>query len=395
MTDQDTTVSGRRLLTRRNMLIGSGGAVVAAGLATAGVTLLSKPPPRARLVWRYQGGGRYRIGNDFAGAGPPRLALSGGRIFASDAFGSVVALRASDGTVLWQRAVTIASAPVVAGSAVYVSDAGGTVYALRAADGTQLWQARVNAPGDTADDNPPQLCAADGVVYAMRNSVFALRASDGHVLWTAPAGNDGYGPLAADAARVYVGDLLAGLHALSARDGSAAWLFHDRARGANPAPLTPVAAGPVVYAEDGTGSVYALRAGDGSEIWRYRGSLESNDSSFGSAHPSPAAGTVLITAVSHGILALRPKDGSLQWRAAPPGPLEPDVTSTSSPGLGAGLACVSYPETGARAVRISDGALLWDYAYSRFGINTPAVGPDGTVYLTNEFQPLTISALRG
>lgn len=249
MTDQDTTVSGRRLLTRRNMLIGSGGAVVAAGLATAGVTLLSKPPPRARLVWRYQGGGRYRIDNDFAGAGPPRLALSGGRIFASDAFGSVVALRASDGTVLWQRAVTIASAPVVAGSAVYVSDAGGTVYALRAADGTQLWQARVNAPGDTADDNPPQLCAAGGVVYAMRNSVFALRASDGHVLWTAPAGNDGYGPLAADAARVYVGDLLAGLHALSARDGSAAWLFHDRARGANPAPLTPVAAGPVVYAE--------------------------------------------------------------------------------------------------------------------------------------------------
>ena len=77
--------------------------------------------------------------------GPP--ALDNGIIYMTAADGSIFALRASDGTLLWHKkvpafAVTTATPPLIDNHIIYINlgQSGGTVFALQASNGNVLWQ---------------------------------------------------------------------------------------------------------------------------------------------------------------------------------------------------------------------------------------------------------------
>ncbi len=147
---------------------------------------------------------------------------------------SVYAIRASDGTLLWQYAMnngksSFASWLQVEQGIVYTSvvDAEGsdtgTISALQSSDGKVLWQ-------DTVDGSPSGALLSNGVIYAgagtsTSSALYALRAQDGTLVWSYPI------------------------------DGI---VFGD-----------PVLVDTTIYMGAGNGMVYALRANQGTLVWHY------------------------------------------------------------------------------------------------------------------------------
>jgi eukaryotic-like serine/threonine-protein kinase len=97
----------------------------------------------------------------------------------------ICALRASDGSLLWQQhlgADTEANnptVPVVTHDAIYIGANDGIINALHIDDGTPLWRFKTNG---TLLSSPTIM---DGVIYIGVNdgSVYALQASNGVLLW--------------------------------------------------------------------------------------------------------------------------------------------------------------------------------------------------------------------
>ena len=148
---------------------------------------------------------------------------------------SVYAIRASDGTVLWQHPMnnggdSFASWLQVAHGVVYTSVVAvangnntGIISALQSSNGAVIWQ-------DTINDSPAGVLLAGGVIYASAGAasggaVYALQARDGALLWSYPI------------------------------DGS---VFNE-----------PLLVGTTVYTGAGNGMMYALRAVNGILVWHY------------------------------------------------------------------------------------------------------------------------------
>jgi outer membrane protein assembly factor BamB len=149
---------------------------------------------------------------------------------------TVYAIRASDGTVLWQYAMnngrdSFAGWLKVENGVVYTSavvpgnsDNTGYISALQSTDGKVLWQ-------DKIDGSPSGALLTGGVIYASvdttnNSAVYALRAHDGTLIWGYPVNGT---------------------------------LFGD-----------PVLVNTTVYIGAGNGMVYALRADNGALVWHYR-----------------------------------------------------------------------------------------------------------------------------
>jgi outer membrane protein assembly factor BamB len=77
-------------------------------------------------------------------------AVSGGNVFVTTAFGTIVCLDESSGEVRWQASAehaSLNSSPVVVGNTVYVVDTAFGVSALSAADGSVLWSEKLALTG--------------------------------------------------------------------------------------------------------------------------------------------------------------------------------------------------------------------------------------------------------
>jgi outer membrane protein assembly factor BamB len=147
-----------------------------------------------------------------------------------------------------------------------------TLYAIRASDGTMLWQYPMNNGGNSFAG---WLKVADGVVYTSivipgnndnTGSIAALRSSDGKILWQDKITGSPSGVLLADGT-IYTGvdASSSAVYALRARDGVLLWgypvsgtLFGD-----------PVLFNTTVYFGAGNGMAYALRADNGAVVWHY------------------------------------------------------------------------------------------------------------------------------
>ena len=145
------------------------------------------------------------------------------------------AIRASDGTVLWQYPMnnggdSFAGWLQVENGVVYASandpESGGNTgyfYALQSSDGSVIWQDKVNG-------SPSGTLLSNGVIYATvddtsNGAVYAVRAGDGALLWSYPIGGT---------------------------------IFGD-----------PILVGTTIYIGAGNGMVYALRADNGAVVWHY------------------------------------------------------------------------------------------------------------------------------
>lgn len=215
------------------------------------------------------------------------LAIGPGVLYVGTQGGRLVALDQSTGRVIWRRSVRgeVKFRPFVAGDRLYVATtfAGGrmekdpagraTVYALRAADGSTVWEratanfalrepflldGRVFVGGAFASDVPTE----DGEGGWTR--VYALDAGSGEPKWTYESADGfvkslyAFGPAVA-----YVGyaDVMRGLDAASGRQS---WRYHTEnwTQGF-------LGAGDRIYFGSANGFVHALDAASGKGLWKY------------------------------------------------------------------------------------------------------------------------------
>jgi outer membrane protein assembly factor BamB len=269
--------------------------------------------------------------------------------------GTLYALRATDGSPLWQyKTGSYTNIPLVANGVVYTNSDGGTFAALRASDGHQLWKQTLDAnliqspllingvlyttttkillPSASRNASPLQGTTALGAllwntfqnVPAVQtipqkqglSSVYAIRASDGHVLWhfTMNNGKNSWASwLSVENGIVYAsaanaeGTIGTGdIYALQTSNGSLLW--HGTLQAS---PSSALLTNGVIYLStsnnSGYGAVYAVRARDGSLLWSYpiSGALF--------AAPVLAGNTIYVGATNGMVYALRADIGRIVW----------------------------------------------------------------------------------
>jgi len=259
--------------------------------------------------------------------------------------GNAYAFRVSDGTMLWkyQMAIDVNGYPqsaVVDNGVVYIASPmsytrftfpynpkkdvqnnNSTVYALRASDGSLLWQYEIDK-----DSSFLNLEIAEGVLYATSGSqknsngiIHALQLDKGSLLWNHQVYiNYRYflGQIEAIITEgvVYIASQgnPAILYALKAKDGSFLWQY-NLVNGFE-AIIEP--ANGVVYVGNSSdsSSIDALRASDGSLLWRYRFNNSSNISALVAAQTALYVG-VDDTNGQGSLFTLQLSNGSLLKRS--------------------------------------------------------------------------------
>ncbi len=277
-------------------------------------------------------------------AAPPHAALTVDNGVVYGVADKFFALRASDGTVLWQNAAnpyfgphglatgasytgTLVIAPVVDGQAVIETMGVGMLVALRATDGAMLWYSRpltgLTPSGACAVRASPPV-AMDGVIYAAVgwDSIAAWDERDGRSLWishfapdaeTAPQANSTCSaglPLPVAAGSTVYANTGRSVYAVRVSDGSVLWHLPDAPVGTSYS--APVAAAQAVYVADSQGTVFALASDTGTIRWRSHA-----ESSIGTdTRPTVVVQRQTVFVASEGglVRALDTATGAQRWR---------------------------------------------------------------------------------
>jgi outer membrane protein assembly factor BamB len=268
------------------------------------------------------------------------VAVDGGRVFVPSVRGSLFALDANDGSLLWRRdpepaePPTNQEPPVNQRAYSYYSPAvaDGTVFwayqtrfgpasqglltALDPATGAAIWEAPMT--GATMSDGAPAV--ADGRVYVGNQTadrVIAYDAGTGAQLWVSSAVLGGWqdGVPTAAGGRVFIG-ANNGIAARDAATGADLWSFRSPypshvSSGATPS--TPAVDGDTVYMGFPSGAVTALDARTGAVRWDR---LLPGDTYFGGVHSSPVVSgdTVFVGANNGRLYALDRATGQPRWQ---------------------------------------------------------------------------------
>lgn len=201
--------------------------VVAQGVAYVGVAdqqdayVVALNTGKGSLLWQRRVGEKYVA-----------LAIGGGVVYASSNK-LLSALNVKDGSVLWQhQASGFSGSPTVANGVVYVVEDDGSIVALRANNGSSVWSYQAGH-GATFLSSP---IVVGGAVYfglptssnlsgtqASSGYVYALRASNGQLLWQYNAGTNTIPSLTVGNGMVYLVSDDDTLVALKATTGTLVW----------------------------------------------------------------------------------------------------------------------------------------------------------------------------
>ena len=222
-------------------------------------------------------------------------------------------------TVTWSAnevtQASIVASPLQVGDRVFVGTADNHIIALDATNGTLIWDFEV---GNSVWGQPAY---KDGTIYVavLDKKVYAIDAASGEPVWNQPATLDG--ALASrpvvDSDLVYVTSFDGQLHALSMSSGELVW----SAAGQDWIWGAPVLVDGVVYFVDVQGNVYAIDGETGEEIWSQNlglqvdtGPVVVNDKIYIASQGSPGTEQGMLT-------ALDIVDGHQLWQQATPAPL--------------------------------------------------------------------------
>ena len=165
---------------------------------------------------------------------------------------------------------------------IFIASDGGTLYALSARTGRLLWSAQSQSKFGSREFWYATPTVAYGRVYIGNTdgTMYVFGAKSGKLLWARPLGTYIYGAAAVYNRRVFVGTYDGKFYALDAATGDTIWQID--AHGAVHAAPT-VMNGLVYYAvcsscgsaaaravARGPDSTYAVRARDGKTVWRFR-----------------------------------------------------------------------------------------------------------------------------
>lgn len=187
------------------------------GVSDEAGLLRAWPPDGPKVLWR------KAVGEAFSG-----IAVAGGRLLTGALDGeseAIVALGAATGEEIWRTPIGPKfeeefgngprSTPTVAGDAVYALSSTGRLVALRAADGTKLWEVDLQAAQGSQQPqrgfSSSPLVDGDLVLVEAGGKegkgLLALDRRTGKVAWSAMEGRPGYSSLIAadiDGVRQYV-----------------------------------------------------------------------------------------------------------------------------------------------------------------------------------------------
>jgi outer membrane protein assembly factor BamB len=225
------------------------------------------------LTGKSQGGlfGCSAVYGGGCSSGSSAVAIYGTPAFAADLVyiagynGRVYAYNTENLAVRWVYPRDAFLEPIVGsvvtdGARLYFGDSSGTVYALDATTGDLVWSQT------TGDKVWGTAAVVDGTVYigSFDKKLYALDAADGTVKWTFEAGGSFIAtPVVRDGV-VYVGAFDRSFYALDAATGTEKWSF----RAGNWFWSKPVIVNDVIYAPSLDGNVYALRP-DGALLTKY------------------------------------------------------------------------------------------------------------------------------
>lgn len=149
------------------------------------------------------------------------LAARGGWVLALDTTGTLVALRAADGEVMWRQALEGQGhdqAPTIEGETVVVTRQSGEVVALSIRDGKPSWAVKL-------DGSPGLPLLVDGrvIVGASDNALYCLDERTGRLVWRWRSGGDIRAAPVVDATHIYYVSLDNMLRAIDRRSGNLRW----------------------------------------------------------------------------------------------------------------------------------------------------------------------------
>jgi outer membrane protein assembly factor BamB len=265
----------------------------------------SAPSESAKILWRFQTGGRV-----FSSP-----VVAGGLVYAGSADGFLYAVDAQTGLLKWKAKTggAVQSSPAIAGGLVYVLSLDGKAYALDAATGAERWkfstlgESRQNVAGiygypaarevvpDVWDFFLSSPAISDGVVYfgSGDHHVYALDAATGKPRWSFEASTVVHASPAVAGGKVFVGDLDGNFYALDAASGKKLWGFTGASDGIHFMQGFPgsaaVSEGVVVFGSRDA-FLYALDAATGKLLWK-----QPNDNSWIIATPAIVDGVIYVT----------------------------------------------------------------------------------------------------
>ncbi len=315
-----------------------------------------------------------------------------GRVYASDATGTVSAVNIKDGTVAW----AVNPLPEDAGEAmgggvaydnglVYCTTFVGDLVAIQAKDGKILWRKSMGAPSRVA----PTI--KNGTVYALtiNNEIHAFTATTGNALWSHAGISEAAGILGGASPAVGDGVVVATyssgeVFAFQANTGQPIWgdllnpalridsvasIAHIRAR--------PVISGSTVYIISHGGQMIATDLKTGSRLWqREIGGIRS---------PAVVGDSIFLVANDADLVCVKKATGQIHWASA-----LPKVDSDKKPILWAGpiIADNALVLTGSNGellfASLKDGSVQKTFAMQEPSSQSPIVA-DGALYvLTDE-----------
>lgn len=205
--------------------------------------------------------------------------------------------------------------PALAGGRVYTAASDGTITALDAKDGSLIWRKELHRP---VSGGP---AAGNGlvVVGTHEGEVLALAAADGELLWISHVTSEVLAPPAIGQGVVVVRTNDGRVFALDAETGQRHWIYGRHVpvltlRGHSAPVLVP---GGVVVGFD-NGRVAALRLSDGMPVWEQsiaipQGRTELERMVDVDADPVVADGVVFAAAYQGRIAALSLRNGRIIW----------------------------------------------------------------------------------
>lgn len=207
-----------------------------------------------------------------AGSGPlpgwGGAAIAGDLVFTATSENELIAF-GTDGAEKWrfggdQPLRGIFGPPAVEEGMVYLGAYNGVLYAIRAEDGTVLWQAPSRPNAEAPIIGSPAV-AGNLVVVSTGQGVSAYDRVTGAPAWSFPIQQKAWSTPAVSGDRVYVGGMDHKLYAISLGNGVKAWEYLT----GGAIPGRPLVFGDAVFVGSFDGKLHAVEAATGNRRWMY------------------------------------------------------------------------------------------------------------------------------